>query len=114
MSKPKNTTSRTYVATGRLHHTTNAHQVLHHRRITAGILHDAALQELAANHAGQAMNTNQALKLATIVANHLGIPRGPLNNRCRIAVIGNAWNNHVNHDAGLPQQPTRPLARNCK
>ena len=37
----------------------------------------------------------------------MGIQRGPLNNRARIAIVGNAvnaWNNHVNHDAGLPKK----------
>ena len=107
MSKPKDTTTRTYVCHGRLHRGTNAHELLQTRRVTAGLLFDRALDELTACHAAQTLDGNQAQKLATTVANHLGVQRGPLNTRCRIAIVGNAvnaWNNHLNHDFGLPQQ----------
>ena len=116
MSKPKHTATRTYVCQGRLHRDTDAHHNLLDRRVTAGALCDAALDELASHHAGKTLDGNQAQKLATVVANQLKIQRGPLNNRCRIAVVGNAvnaWNNHVNHDFGLPQkyagQPVRTI-----
>ena len=104
MPEPKSTTSRTFVCHGRLHRNTNAPVVLADRRVSAGILFDATLDQLDAHHVGHALNGNQAQKLATNVANQLGIQRGPLNNRARIAIVGNAWNNHVNHDAGLPQK----------
>ena len=81
MPKPKSTTSRTFVCHGRLHRNTNAPAVLADRRVSAGILFDATLDQLDAYHAGHALNGNQAQKLATTVANQLGIQRGPLNNR---------------------------------
>ena len=107
MPKPKSTTNRTFVCHGRLHRNTNALAVLANRRVSAGILFDATLDQLDAYHAGHALSGNQAQKLTTVVANQLGIQRGPLNNRARIVIVGNAvnaWNNHVNHDAGLPQK----------
>ena len=107
MPKPKSTNSRTFVCHGRLHRNTNAPAVLANRRVSAGILFDATLDQLNAHHAGHALSGNQAQKLTTVVANQLGIQRGPLNNRARIAIVGNAvnaWNNHVNHDAGLPKK----------
>ena len=107
MPKPKSTTSITFVCHGRLHRNTNAPAVLANRRVSAGILCDATLDQLDAYHAGQALNSNQAQKLTTIVANQLGIQGGPLNHRARIAIVGNAvnaWNNHLNHDAGLPKK----------
>ena len=107
MPKPKSTTNRTFVCHGRLHRNTNTLAVLENRRVFAGILFDATLDQLDAHHAGQALNGNQAQKLATTVANQLDIQRGPLNNRARIAIVSNAvnaWNNHINHDAGLPQK----------
>ena len=107
MPKPKSTTSRTFVCHGRLHRNTNALAVLANRRVSAGILSDATLDQLDAYHAGHALNGNQAQKLTTVVANQLGIQRGPLNNRARIAIVGNAvnaWNNRLNHDFGLPKK----------
>ena len=107
MPKPKSTTSRTFVCHGRLHRNTNAPAVLANRRVSAGILFDATLEQLDAHHAGHALSGNQAQRLTTVVANQLGIQRGPLNNRARIAIVSNAvnaWNNHLNHDAGLPKK----------
>ena len=107
MPKPKSTTSRTFVCHGRLHRNTNAPAVLADRRVSAGILFDATLEQLDAHHAGHALSGNQAQRLTTVVANLLGIQRGPLNNRARIAIVGNAvnaWNNHLNHDFGLPKK----------
>lgn len=107
MAKPKNTATRTFVAHGRLHRGTNAHEVLKERRVAAGILFDATISELAENHAGEILNGNQAQLLTTVVANNLGLQRGPLDNRCRIAISQKAvtaWNNHVKHDFGLPQK----------
>ena len=107
MPKPTSTASRTYVCHGRLHRNTNAPAVLANRRVSAGILFDATLDQLDAHHAGHALSGNEAQKLTTVVANQLGIQRGPLNNRAHIAIVGNAvnaWNNHVNHDSGLPKK----------
>ena len=107
MPKPKSTTSRTFVCHGRLHRNTNAATVLANRRVSAGILFDATLDQLDAHHTSHALNGNQAQKLTTVVANQLGIQRGPLNNRARIAIVGNTvndWNNHLNHDFGLPKK----------
>lgn len=107
MSKPRHTATRTFVCQGRLHRNTNAHAVLRHHRVSAGILCDASLDELANHHTSQTLDGNQAQKLATVVANQLGVQRGPLNQRCRIAIAGkaaNAWNNHLNHDFSLPQK----------
>ena len=107
MAKPKNTTNRTYVCQGRLHRSTNAHQVLQQRRVDAGVLFDAALDELAQKHPGETLGGNDAQLLATAVAQQLGIQHGPLNQRCRIAITGkavNAWNNHLNHQQGTPRK----------
>ena len=107
MLKPKSTTSTTFVCHGRLHRNTNAAAVLANRRVSAGILFDATLDQLDAYHTGHALNGNQAQNLTTTVANQLGIQRGPLNHRARIAIVGNAvnaWNNHLNHDFGLPKK----------
>ena len=107
MAKPKNKATRTYVCHGRLNRGTNAHEVLQDRRIAAGVLSDAVLNELAANHPQEALSNNQAQLLTTNVAQELGIQRGPLDNRCRIAVASkavNAWNNHVNHNYGIPRK----------
>ena len=116
MAKPKNTTNRTYVCKARLHRSTNAHEVLKARRITAGVLFDAALDELADKQPGETLSGNDAQLLTTIVGRTLGIQRGPLDQRCRIATVGkavNAWNNHVNHEHGLPAkydgQPVRTI-----
>ena len=105
MSKPQNTTTRTFVCHGRLHRNTNALQLLLHRRTSAGLLFDTALDTLHNQHHNQTLNGNQSQRLATKVAKHLNVQRGPLNQRCRIAIVGNAvnaWNNHLNHDFNLP------------
>ena len=107
MAKPKNTTNRTYLCKGRLHRNTNAHEVLKDRRIAADVLYDAAIDELADKHPGKTLAGNQAQLLATAVGRALGIQRGPLDQRCRIATVGKAvkaWNNHVNHGQGLPRK----------
>ena len=107
MAKPKNTASRTYVCQGRLHRGTNAHEVLQDRRIKAGALSDAVLNKLAANHPQEALSNNQAQLLTTKAAQELGVQRGHLQNRCRIAIgqkSVNSWNNHVNHKYGLPHK----------
>ena len=107
MAKPKNTASRTYVCQGRLHRGTNAHQILKGRRIAAAVLFDTTLNQLAANHQEETLTGNQAQLLTTKVARQLGIQRGPLDSRCRIAVAGkavNAWNNHVKHHYGIPRK----------
>ena len=107
MAKPKNTTTRSYVCQGRLNRGTNAHNVLMNRRIKAGILFDTAINTLDNDHQGKTLNGNQSQLLATIVANQLGVQRGHLDNRCRIATVQkavNAWNNHVKHDHGLPRK----------
>ena len=46
MPKPKSTTSRNFVCHGRLHRNTNAPAVLADRRVSAGILFDATLDQL--------------------------------------------------------------------
>ena len=107
MAKHRNTTNRTYLCKAKLHRNTNAHEVLKDRRIAASVLYDAALDALADKHPGQTLSGNQAQLLTTIVARTLGIQRGPLDTRCRIATVGNAvnaWNNHVNHGQGLPRK----------
>ena len=107
MAKPKNKATRTYVCQGRLNRGTNAHNVLMDRRIKAGILFDTAINTLDNDHQGKTLNGNQSQLLATIVANQLGVQRGHLDNRCRIATVQkavNAWNNHVKHDHGLPRK----------
>ena len=116
MPKPKNTATRTYVCQGRLHRSTNAHQVLYARRVNAGVLFDAALDELAQKHPDETLSGNDAQLLATVVARKLSLERGPLNTRCRIATVGkavNAWNNHVKHQQGAPRkyngQPVRTI-----
>ena len=116
MPKPKNTTNRTYLCQGRLHRKTKAHEILKERRITAGILFDAALDKLATDHQGKTLDSNEAQLLATAVARKLGAQRGPLGQRCRIATVSkavNAWNNHVKHQQGAPRkyngQPVRTI-----
>ena len=116
MAKPKNTATRTFVCQGRLHRSTNAHDLLEQRRIEAGVLFGATLEELASNHAGKTLNGNESQLLATVVANNLKVQRGPLDSRCRIAIgqkAVTAWNNHVKHDFGLPRkydgQPVRTI-----
>ena len=116
MAKPKNRGTRTYRCQGRLSRTTNAHEVLRQRRVTAGVLFDAALDELANKHTGEVISGNGAQLLATAVARALGLETGPLNNRCRIAVVGraaNAHNAHVKHSsslaAGYLKQPVRTI-----
>ena len=107
MPKPKNTTNRTYICQGRLHRKTKAHEILKERRITAGILFDAALEELATAHQGKTLDGNDAQLLATAVARKLGAQRGPLRQRCRIATVSkavNAWNNHIKHERGAPRK----------
>ena len=107
MAKPKNTATRAFVCHGRLHRNTAAHDLLEQRRTEAGVLFDATISELASNHAGKTLNGNQAQLLTTVVANNLGIQRGPLDNRSRIAIgqkAVNAWNNHINHEFGLPKK----------
>ena len=92
---------------GRLHRSTNAHQVLQQRRVDAGVLFDAALDELTQKHPSETLGGNDAQLLATAVAQKLGTQRGPLNQRCRIAITGkavNAWNNHVKHEQGPPRK----------
>ena len=116
MAKPKNKGTRAYVCQGRLSRTTNAHDVLHERRVTAGVIFDRALDELSENHAGEVLEQNDAQLLATAVGRALGLVRGPLNNRCRMAVVGravNVHNAHVKHENGLPEgyrgKPVRTL-----
>ena len=134
MAKPKNKATRTYVCHGRLNrgaklhkhlkadrHTnprkgTKGHEVLKERRIQAGVLFDAAIDELTKNHSGKTLKGNESQKITTTVANQLGVQRGHLQNRCRIAIVGkaaNAWNNHVKHGYGLPSkydgQPVRTI-----
>ena len=116
MAKPKNTTTRTYVCQGRLKRGTNALEILRDRRIQAGVLFDAAIQNLTRNHPGQTLNSNQSQILATTVAQELEVQHGPLQQRCRIATVGkavNAWNNHINHEYGLPakydKEPVRTI-----
>ena len=107
MAKPKNTANRTYLCQGRLHRNTKAHEVLKERRIAAGVLYDAAIDELAGRHAAKTLDGNQAQLLTTAVGRALGVQRGPLDTRCRIATVGkavNAWNNHVNHGQVLPKK----------
>ena len=107
MAKPKNKATRTYKCQGRLNRGTNAHAILEERRIEAGILYDAILGDLADNCPEETLSNNQAQLLTTKVARELGVQRGPLNNRCRIATGQNAvnsWNNHVKHDYGIPRQ----------
>ena len=104
MAKPKGTTTRTFVCRGRLNDD-HAHDVLHQHRVQAGILYDAAIDDMANNHPCQVLNGNQSQKLATAVSQQLGISKGPLNNRCRIAIVGNAanaHNQHIKHHANLP------------
>ena len=77
----------------------------HQHRVDAGILFDAALNELAQKYQRQTLGGNDAQHLATVVARTLGIEHGPLNQRCRIAITGkavNSWNNHVKYQHGLP------------
>ena len=105
MPKPRNKGTRTYVCQGRLTRTTNALDTLRQRRVTASILFDAALDQLADRHQEQTLTGNDAQLLTTAVARKLGLSHGPLNTRCRIAIVGkavNAHNAHVNHGAGLP------------
>ena len=107
MAKPKNKATRTYVCQGLLNRGTKVHEILEDRRIAPGVLFDATLNELQANHQGETLDTNQSQLLTTIVSKKLGIQKGPLNRRCRIAIAQkavNAWNNHVKHDYGLPKQ----------
>ena len=107
MPKPKNTTNRTYLCQGRLHRKTKAHEILKERRITAGILFDAALDKLATDHQGKTLDGNEAQLLATAVARKLGAQRGPLGQRCRIATVSkavNAWNNHIKHGQNPPRK----------
>lgn len=115
MAKPKGTTTRTYVCRGHLNDF-HAHDVLFQHRVQAGILYDAAITEMQNRYPALTLNGNQAQKLATSVSQQLGINRGPLNQRCRIAVVSNAannHNNHVKHDAGLPtpydERPVRTI-----
>lgn len=116
MAKPKNTATKTYKCHGRLHRRTSAHDLLEERRTEADILFDATMDELAKNYASETLNGNQAQLLTTAVANNLGIQRGPLDNRCRIAIgqkAVTAWNNHVKHGFGIPEkydgQPVRTI-----
>ena len=80
------------------------------------MLYDAALERLAESHAEQAVSPNDAQLLATAIGRELGLNRGPLNSRCRIAIAGQAANAHnarVNHGAGEPArhdgEPVRTL-----
>ena len=107
MARPKNKVIRTYTCQGRLNRGTNAHELLEGRRIQAGVLFDAVLNELAASHQEETLDTNQSQLLTTTVSKELGIQKGPLRNRCRIAIAQkavNAWNHHVKNDHGLPRQ----------
>ena len=107
MAKPKNTATHTFVCDGRLHRNTDAHELLEKRRMEAGILFDATIEELAENHVSKTLNGNESQLVATVVANNLNVQRGPLDARCRIAIGQKAvtpWNNHVNHEFGLPKK----------
>ena len=112
MAKPKGTTTRTFVCRGRLNDD-RAHAVLRQHRVQAGVLYDAAIDDMTTNHPLQVLNGNQSQKLATAVSQQLGISKGPLNNRCRIAIVGNAANAHNQHakqDAGPPAKyDSRPV-----
>ena len=106
MAKPKNKATRTYTCQGRLHRGTNAHAILKERRIQAGVLSDALLNNLADNYPEETLDGNQTQLLTTKVARELGVQRGPLNNRCRIAIgqkTVNSWNHHLNHNSGIPR-----------
>ena len=116
MAKPTNKGTRTYLCHGRLNRSTNAHDLLKVRRVTAGVIHDSTLNRLAKEYPSQAVDGNTAQKLATVVCRELGLSSGPLNSRCRIAIAGNAANGHnsaVNHQAGQPRryngQPVRTI-----
>ena len=113
MPKPRNKGTRTHVCQGRLTRTTNALETLRHRRVTASILFDAALDRLADTRQEQTLTGNDAQLLTTTVAREIGLSHGPLNTRCRIAIIGkavNAHNAHVKHEAGLPKKyNNRPM-----
>ena len=93
---------------GKLHRSTHAHQILSQRRVSAGVLFDAALDELAQKHPNETLNGNEAQLLTTAIALKLGFHRGgPLHQRSRIAITGravNAWNNHVKNQHGLPRK----------
>ena len=107
MARPKNSTTRTYVCTGRLNRGTNAHAVLRDRRISASVLFDATLDHLERDHAGETLTGNESQLLATKVARELGMNRGAVNARSRIATVGravNAWNLHVKHNASPPRR----------
>ena len=107
MSKPPNKGTRTHVCQGRLSRTTNALETLQHRRVTASILFDAALDHLADTHREQTLSGNEAQLLTTAVAREIGLSHGPLNARCRIAIVGkavNCHNAHVKNGAGLPKK----------
>lgn len=103
----KNKVTRTYVCHGRLNRGTNTHEALKDRRVTAGMIHDSTLNRLTKEYPGEPVDGNTAQKLATIVCKELGLSRGPLNSRCRIAIVGNAANGHnnvVNQGAGEPRR----------
>ena len=106
MAKPKNKATRTYTCQGRLNRGTKAHETLQGRRLEAAVFHDAVLNELASNHPEEALSGNQAQLTATKVAQELGVHRGNLQNRCRIAIAQkavNVWNHHLNHNHGIPR-----------
>ena len=116
MAKPRNKGTRTYLCHGRLNRSTNAHNLLKHRRVIAGVIHDSTLNKLTEEYPSQAVDGNTAQKLATVVCRELGLSLGPLNSRCRIAIAGNAANGHnsaVNQGAGQPRryngQPVRTI-----
>ena len=54
--KPRVIDTRIYIASGRLHQNTNALEPMQNRRVTAGMIHDGAGDELTAKHAGQVLN----------------------------------------------------------
>ena len=58
MSRPQDTATRTYVYRGQVHRHTRAFAKLQERRITAGVIHDAALAELQAHHQGPTLTGN--------------------------------------------------------
>ena len=116
MAKPRDKGTRTYLCHGRLNRGTNAHELLKHRRVTAGVIHDSVLGRLTEEYPSEAVDGNTAQKLATVVCRELGLSSGPLNSRCRIAIAGNAANGHnnaVDQGAGQPRryngQPVRTI-----
>ena len=110
MAKPKGTTTRTFVCRGRLNDD-HAHDALYRHRVQAGLLYDAAIDVMETSYPSQVLSGNQSQKLATAVSQQLGISKGPLNNRCRIAVVGKAANAHNLHVKQHANPPTKHNGR---